>query len=81
MTNTRRPSEKEQQQLVNDWNDRYPVGTEVAYWNLPDEKFTPRFSKTRTQAELLGGHTAVVWLDGVSGCWRLTHISPAEYKI
>ncbi len=30
-----------------------------------------------TEAQVLGGHTAVVWLAGVSGCVALSHCEPA----
>ncbi|WKU07989.1 hypothetical protein [Micromonospora sp. HUAS LYJ1] len=57
------------------FNDEFPVGTPVRYWKgIRDGD--GRTARTRTQAQLLSGHTAVVWLDGVSGCIALTHIQP-----
>lgn len=32
-------------------------------------------AKLRTRASVLGGHTAVVWLDGVRGCVALDRVS------
>ncbi|GHJ11191.1 hypothetical protein TPA0907_55580 [Micromonospora humidisoli] len=57
------------------FNDRHPIGTPVRYWPGVREG-DGRTARTRTQAQLLSGHTAVVWLDGVSGCIALTHIQP-----
>lgn len=36
----------------------------------------PFITKTRTTAQILGGHTAVVWLEGISGCYGLSHVTP-----
>lgn len=33
-------------------------------------------TQTRTKAQLLGGHTAVVWLDDVRGCVALDRVKP-----
>jgi len=65
----RRPN---QQKLVEAFNCKYPVGTAVEYWNLPWSE--RKRSKTRTPAQLLSGHTAVVWLEGESSCWALSHV-------
>ena len=61
----RRPK---QQKLVADWNAAHPVGTPVTRYEL----VRPRGGKTsetttRSQAWLVGGHTAVVLVDGWSG--------------
>ncbi|MEU6712974.1 hypothetical protein ABZ897_15950 [Nonomuraea sp. NPDC046802] len=66
-------------ELVEAWNARYQVGQPVRYWTgfrdgpLADE---PKFSRTRTLAQLLGGHTAVVWMDGEGSCVGLSHVDP-----
>lgn len=31
-------------------------------------------------AEMLGGHTAVVWLEGISGCYDLSRVTPIANK-
>ncbi|WP_256701045.1 hypothetical protein [Caballeronia sordidicola] len=36
----------------------------------------PTVYVTRTPAEVLSGHTAVVWLDGKSGCVAVSHCVP-----
>lgn len=66
------------QTIVDRWNEAHPVGTRVAYWNIPSEQHNPRYSRTRTPAQVLSGHTAVVWLEGEAGCWGLSHVTPIE---
>jgi hypothetical protein len=59
------------------WNANYPVGTAVKYFPiLGDEEF--RLRRTRTEAQVLSGHTSVVWLAGESGCVCLDNCSPIE---
>lgn len=48
------------------WNSAYPAGTEVDY--RFHRAAAPKRTRTTTEAQVLGGHTAVVWLAGVSGC-------------
>ena len=33
-------------------------------------------TKTRAPAQVLGGHTAVIWLEGISGCYSLDRCKP-----
>jgi hypothetical protein len=61
--------------LVAKWNQSFPIGQLVRYWTgLRDG--IGIISHTRSKAEVLGGHTAVVWIDGCSGCVALSHIEP-----
>lgn len=66
---------EQQEHLVATFNGSYPVGTEVYFWNLPQEAARPRRSRTRTVAQILFGR-AVVWLVGQPGCWDLSHVRP-----
>ncbi|MDH6460150.1 hypothetical protein M2302_000301 [Micromonospora sp. A200] len=59
------------------FNAAHPIGTTVRYWKGVREG-DGKTSTTRTEAQLLSGHTAVVWLEGVSGCIALTHIEPVS---
>lgn len=64
-----------QTRAIENWNASVPVGANVAYRNDRGETV---HTTTRTPAEVLGGHSAVVWLDNVRGCValdRVTHIS------
>lgn len=59
--------------LVRKWNERFPVGTRVRYWTGLREGIG-KTGLTETQAQLLSGHTAVVWVEGCSGCVALSHV-------
>ncbi|MEV3938689.1 hypothetical protein AB0K52_22290 [Glycomyces sp. NPDC049804] len=57
------------------WNALHPVGTPIAYW--PGFKTgDPCQGITIARASVLGGHTAVVWIDNASSCIALSHIEP-----
>jgi len=52
------------------WNQQHPIGTEV--WFSPVMGgATVRMRKTRSEAYVLSGHTAVLFLEGESGCVAL----------
>lgn len=62
------------------WNALYPVGSPVtAYPGCrpeDDSKCTRLVTRTRSAASVLGGHTAVVWVEGHGACIKLTHVDP-----
>jgi hypothetical protein len=60
---------KEQQ--VEAFNIEHPVGSPVTV-RLDGGGVLD--TTVRYPAQLLGGHTPVVWLKGVSGCYALTHV-------
>ena len=62
-----------QQKLVDTWNRDCLIGTRVRYWTGVREG-EGKVSTTRSKAEVLGGHTAVVWIEGVAGCVALSHV-------
>ena len=66
---------KVEQRIADRWNANHPVGTPVRYWTMVREG-AGKVSKTRSLAEVLSGHTAVVWIEGVSGCVDLSHVDP-----
>ena len=57
--------------IIDAWNSENPPGTAVIV--IKDDG-THIHTKTTSQAELLGGHTPVVWLDGISGCYSLNRV-------
>lgn len=58
--------------IVDNFNLKYPVGTKVRYYTgVKDGK--PSQGVTCGPADLLGGHTPVVFVEGV-GAIALTHI-------
>jgi hypothetical protein len=70
-TNRRPPSAAKLQREVSAWT--HPVGTPVVY--VRDDG-TALPTKTRTAAQILGGHSAVIWLEDVSGCVLLERVKP-----
>ena len=69
----KRPSKKQVEQSVENWNAMYPVGTSV---NLTNDMGETEETKTRSEAWVLGGHTAVVLVEGRSGGYLLDRIKP-----
>jgi hypothetical protein len=63
-----------QELQVENWNLKRPVGTKVTVHLDSGEA---RETTTRSKAEMLSGHTAVVWLDGVAGCYLLSRVEAA----
>jgi hypothetical protein len=74
------PKLRSDKRLVADWNTKCPPGTLVAYWlGVRTASLPPNgTAKTRSEAQLLGGHSAVVWVEGVSGAVALSHIKVLE---
>lgn len=64
----KRPNPKAEQGKVAAWNSVHAVGTEVSVLLDDGQKLR---TKTTAPASLLGGHTAVCWLENVSGAYRL----------
>jgi hypothetical protein len=61
-----------------EFNSRYPVGTPVVAYpgarpaDIPSARRL--VTRTRSEAQVLGGHTDVIWVDGHGACIALTHI-------
>lgn len=62
-----------EQVRVDDFNKHCPIGTPVRYWT-GDRHGDGKTSRTRSAADVLGGHTAVVWVVGEASCIALSHI-------
>lgn len=62
------------------WNARYPSGTPVLAYPDARPEDDPNgvrlLTRTRSRAQLLEGHTDVVWVDGHSACIALSHVDP-----
>ncbi|WP_324694567.1 hypothetical protein [Novosphingobium sp. RL4] len=61
------------QQQCDDFNARFPVGQKVTVRRDDGEGV---ITNTRSRAEVLSGHSAVIWLDGISGCYLLDRVTP-----
>lgn len=66
-------------QLVALFNAAVRVGDEVEYSEVIGVT-EPTRHRTRTQAEVLSGHSPVVWLEGKTGCVMVTHCKPLEAR-
>ena len=74
-----KPNVKLQLLQVENWNLKYPVGTEVT---VELDSGEIQATRTRSAAQMLGavaskndpGHTAVIWLEGISGCYLLSRV-------
>jgi len=64
---------KTPQQKVNDWNQSYPIGTQV-YAKGYDEILT-----TKTQAVILFGHRAAIYMQGYNGYFALDDVDPVKH--
>ncbi|MDF2792347.1 MAG: hypothetical protein K0S85_100 [Pseudomonas orientalis] len=72
MSTPARPSPAQLQKHCDTWNAANPVGTIVAYEEIRGGGETFR-GKSASEAQVLGGHSAVIWLEGKSGCVDLGH--------
>lgn len=63
----RQPDIKALQKQVDDWNATHPVGTPVTRYKLIAPLSEPVETKTRSEAWIMGGHSAVVMVEGMAG--------------
>lgn len=63
------------QKLVDDFNARVMVGDLIEFSEVIGLGEVRRFN-TATPAEILSGHSAVVWLEGKRGCVLVSHCQP-----
>lgn len=61
------------ERIADEFNEAHPLGTPVRYWPLTRQG-DGKTAVTRTPAQVLGGHTPVVWVTGESSCIALTHV-------
>jgi hypothetical protein len=69
----RPPSQAELALAVSEWNHLVAVGDEVEVTMDDRSVFKTR---TRSEAQILGGHSAVVCLDGIAGAYSLNRVRP-----
>lgn len=73
----KRPNIAKLQKQCDDWNAAHPIGTAVELHKDGGEYFP---TKTRSEAQVLSGHSAVIWVEGVSGCYLLSRVKPTQGK-
>lgn len=69
----KRPTAAQQRKLVEAFNAENGIGARVRYWSGIREG-PGVLSRTRTQAQMLVSHTAVVWVEGYAACISLSHV-------
>jgi len=66
---------KEQIASVKKWNLEHEVVIPVAV-KMDDGSSVN--TETRSHAEMLSGHSAVIWLVGITGCYLLDRVTPLD---
>lgn len=72
MSAPKRPTAAQLQKQCDAWNTAHQEGTTVAYEPIRGQGEAHR-GKSISEAQVLGGHSAVIWLEGKSGCVSLDH--------
>ncbi len=72
---TPRPNPVKLQAQCDAFNAAHNVGAAVRLKKDSGEIVT---TTTRSKAEVLSGHSAVIWLEGISGCYLLDRVRPIE---
>lgn len=73
----KRPNSKHIALQVENWNLKHAIGSPVVVTLDSGEK---RETVTISEAYILGGHSAVISLDGVRGYYLLDRVTPATAK-
>ena len=71
------PVLKPAQQLVDDWNKQNPVGTVVLVRN---DNNTCQQTRTRSEASVTVNGQAVIFLEGFSGYYLLSRVTPVPVR-
>jgi hypothetical protein len=66
----KKPNLKKLQKECDDFNAKYPVGTQVLL--KKDFIDVPVKTKVRHEAYILSGHSAVAFFEGISGCYLIS---------
>jgi hypothetical protein len=72
---TGRPARKSAAQLqaaCDKFNAAHQVGASVS---VKLDSGEVRETVTNSEAQVMGGHTAVIWLDGIIGCYDLERVT------
>ena len=70
------PTPEQLEKQINDWNASHPVGTPVMRYKLIEPLREGNETKTRSEAWIMGGHSAMVMVDGVAGGVCLESVKP-----
>jgi hypothetical protein len=76
---SRQPKLAKLQAQCDAFNALHPVGTRVTL--KKDFVREPFETRTRSEAQVLSGHSAVIWLDGVTGCYALDCVTVPQQAL
>lgn len=65
-----------QKKMVADWNAAHPLPGAAVEVRLDSGEV--RRTVTESEAQMLSGHTAVIWLEGISGAYALDRVTAIE---
>lgn len=71
----KKPNTKKLQAQCDAFNEACPVGGRV---KVELDGGEVRETVTTSEAQILSGHSAVVWLEGISGCYLLDRVTPMK---
>lgn len=77
MNARQRKTEAQLQAQCDGWNNHHPIGTAVT---LRSDDGSDVATATRSAAWVLSGHTAVIMVDGVTGCYLLDRLTPTPVQ-
>lgn len=66
------------QKQCDEWNSNHPIGTHVI---LSRENGEIIHTRTRSTAQIVGGHSAVIWTEATPGCCLLDRVIPDHSEI
>ena len=70
-----------QQEIVDAWNAKHPIGTPVTRYKLINPLAEPVETLTRSEAWLMGGHTAMVMVEGQAGGVMVESCKPRRTQL
>lgn len=74
----RPPTPAQLEKQVTEWNAAHPVGTPVMRYKLINPRREGNLTVTRSEAWVMGGHSAMVMVKGVAGGVCLESVVPQQ---
>ena len=80
MAQAKSPTPAELQRQCDQWNAAHDVGVTVSYEEIVGDGETHR-APSYSLAQVLSGHSPVIWLEGKRGCVHLDHCTAVESEM
>lgn len=71
----RQRSRSDLERICKGWNATHPVGKWV---RVRRDDGSELITKTRSEAYVLSGHTAVIFVEQITGCYLLDRVTPID---